>query len=147
MKNTRLALAFAASLIAAPTVGAQSTAAQFRTIDSAWARSYATNDTMLAKRVMAADIVITATNGSMKDLAKELEDVKAWPGMTVNYFRSTDVIVHERGNVVTGRIEWETAQNGRTSALRRRYTATYARGGPLGWQIVALHIGSSPPQP
>jgi ketosteroid isomerase-like protein len=144
MKNTRLAFIVAAAVMAWASAGAQSTAAQLRAIDSAWTRSYATNDTMLAKRVMASDIVITATNGSMKDLAKELEDVKAWPGMTVNYFRSADVSVHERGNVVTGRLEWETVQNGRTSALKRRYTATYAKGGPLGWQMVALHIGTSP---
>jgi hypothetical protein len=123
---------------------AQSTAAQLRAIDSAWTRSYATHDTMLAKSVMAPDIVITATNGSRKDLAKELEDVKPWPGMTLNYFRSADVAVLERVNVVMGRLEWETVQNGRATALKRRYTATYARGGPLGWQMVALHIGQSP---
>jgi ketosteroid isomerase-like protein len=143
MPNPALRLIAAVAFVTS-IAGAQSTAAQLRALDSAWTRSYATHDTMLARRVMAADIVITATNGTMKDLAKELEDVKAWPGMTVNYFRSADVTVHERGNVVTGRLEWEISQNGRTSALKRRYTATYARGGPLGWQIVALHIGTSP---
>lgn len=27
-----------------------------------------------------------------------------------------------------------------------RYAAVYRRGGPLGWQLVTLHMGAAPPQ-
>lgn len=142
----KLRIAAVALIGFASTSGAQSVTSQLLAIDSAWTRSYATHDTALAIRVMAPEIVITATNGSTKDRAKELEDVKPYPGMTVNYFRSANVKVVERAAVVIGTLEWETVSNGRTSPVRRKYTATYAKGGPLGWQMVALHIGQAPPQ-
>jgi hypothetical protein len=147
MKNTRLAFTFAAALLVSASAGAQSTAAQLRAIDSTWAHTYFTHDTATFLKIVAPEVVITATNGSTKDRAKELEDVKPYPGMTVNYFRSANVTVIERAGVVIGTLEWETSSNGRTSPIRRRYTATYAKGGPLGWQMVALHIGQAPPQP
>jgi hypothetical protein len=62
-----------------------------RQLDSAWARSYATNDT-----------------------------------------------------VVIGLAEWSWTFNGRTNVTRLRYTAVYARGGSLGWRMVALHMGPAP---
>jgi hypothetical protein len=129
----------------ATSAGAQSVTAQLRSLDSAWTRSYAMHDTALAMNVMSPEIVITATNGSRKDRAKELEDVRPYPGLELHFFRSVDVSVVERGAAVIGTLEWEQTMNGRRSLTRRRYTATYARGGPLGWQMVALHIGNAPP--
>jgi hypothetical protein len=34
--------------------------------------------------------------------------------------------------------------NGQTNDTKRRYTIVYARGGPLGWRIVAMHMGRAP---
>jgi hypothetical protein len=34
--------------------------------------------------------------------------------------------------------------NDQKSDVKRRYTIVYARGGPLGWRIVAVHMGRAP---
>ena len=133
-------------LVAATAVVAQSPSVdQIRALDSIWARSYFTHDTIAAKSVLSADIFITATNGSFKNRDAELNDVREYPGMTVNYFRTTDVTVrtYQGSAAVTGQLEWETTAGGRASATRRRYTAVYAPGGPRGWQMVVLHIGAA----
>jgi ketosteroid isomerase-like protein len=139
-------LAALALLLAAPSVTTAQAADSVRALDARWAGAYASHDTALALAAMAPRIVITATNGSQKDRATELGDVRASPGLTVHYFRSADVHVQVHGDaaVITGRLEWSTTFNGRASETRRRYTATWVRGGPLGWQMVALHIGNSP---
>lgn len=139
-------LSLALLLFVAPQVGAAQAADSVRAIDANWARAYATNDTAYALAAMAPTFVMTSTNGSQKDRATELNDVRATPGLTVAYFRSADVMVRMHGStaVVTGRFEWSTTLGGRTSETRRRYTATWVRGGPLGWQLVALHVGQSP---
>lgn len=118
---------------------------QIRALDSMWARAYVTHDTVAAKSVLSPDIFITSTNGSFKNRDAELNDVREYPGTTVNYFRSTDVTVrpYQGSAAVTGQLEWETTTNGRASAVRRRYTAVYAPGGPRGWQMVVLHIGAA----
>jgi hypothetical protein len=95
---------------------------------------------------MSDDFVMTSTNGGMKDRATELRDVRGDDSSTLHYFRSADVDVrmHEDAAVVTGRLEWSFTFNGNTNEVARRYTATYARGGPLGWRMVALHVGRVP---
>ena len=118
---------------------------QIRALDSIWTRSYFTHDTIAAKSVLSPDIFITSTNGSFKNRDAELGDVREYPGTSVNYFRSTDVTVrpYQGSAAVTGQLEWETTTSGRASAVRRRYTAVYASGGPRGWHMVVLHIGAA----
>ena len=118
-------------------------------IDSAWARAYARNDTVLAKQLMADDFFMTTTSGAVKDKTAELGDVRAQPGLRMDYFRTNDVRsrVYDGAAVVTGEAAWQFEMNGRVVANRRRYTAVYARGGPLGWQLVALHMGRAPDAP
>jgi ketosteroid isomerase-like protein len=116
-----------------------------RALDARWANAYATHDTALALQVMAEDFVMTTTAGGMKDRASELNDVRGdtdEPGD----FRSMDVAVNIHGDaaVVTGRLEWSFVIEGRTVEVARRYTATWVRGGPLGWSMVALHVGRVP---
>ena len=136
-----------ALLLAAPQLmRAQASADSVRALDARWAAAYGTHDTVFALAAMSPAFVMTSTNGSQKDRATELGDVRPSAGLTVHYFRSADVQVHMHGNaaVVTGRLEWSTTFNGRTGDIRRRYTATWVRGGALGWQLVALHVGNSP---
>lgn len=116
-----------------------------RHLDSAWARSYATNDTALANKLFDDSLVVTSGNGRLKDKTGEMADVgPAQPGFQIHYFRTSDVRVQPRAGVVTGLAEWQWTFNGQTNTTRRRYTAVYARGGPLGWRMVALHIGPAP---
>jgi uncharacterized protein DUF4440 len=111
-------------------------------LDSAWARSYATSDTALASKLFDDSLIVTSGNGRLKDKKGEMADVgPAQPGFQIHYFRTSDVRVQPRAGVVTGLAEWSWTSNGNTNLTRRRYTAVYARGGPMGWRMVALHIG------
>jgi len=125
---------------------AQTPADTLRQLDSAWARSYATNDTALAAKLFDDSLVVTSGTGRLKDKKGEMEDVRPYPGLRMHYFRARDVVVRSYGSaaVVTGLAEWSFAMSERVSNVSRRYTAVYARGGPLGWRMVALHIGPAP---
>lgn len=128
---------------------AQSTAnaeSEVRALDAGWARSYQVHDTAYAISLFDDDIVITATNGSLKNKSGELGDIRPNPNLKMDYFRTRDVKVRvmQGAAVVTGLAEWSFTFNARPSQVARRYTAVYERGGPLGWRIVALHIGRAP---
>ena len=111
-------------------------------LDSAWARSYATADTGLANKLFDDSLFVTSGNGRIKDKKGEMADVgPLQPGFEIHYFRTSDVRVQPQAGVVTGLAEWSWTWNGRTTVTRRRYTAVYVRGGPLGWRMMALHIG------
>jgi ketosteroid isomerase-like protein len=118
-----------------------------RAMDSLWARNYATHDTTRAALLMSDRMVMTSSDGRMKDKATELGDVRPSAGLRMHHFRTSDVRVELHGTaaVVTGVADWAFNYNGRESAVRRRYTAVYARGGRLGWELVALHMGVAPP--
>ena len=125
--------------------GAQTPADTIRSLDSAWARAYATHDTTLAKAIFADDLVITSSNGRMKDKRAELGDVAAQPDLQLEYFRTSDVAVRmfDGAAVVTGLAEWRFTFRGPPTTTRMRYTAVYARRGPR-WEMVALHLGRAP---
>jgi ketosteroid isomerase-like protein len=114
-------------------------------LDSRWAYAYVSHDTTFAKRLFADDLVVTSVNGTLKDKAGELADIRAAPDLTMDYFRTDSVHVrmHARASVavVTGIAEWRFIYRGQPSVNRRRYTAVYTRGGPLRWRMVALHLG------
>lgn len=133
-----------ALLLAPAALAAQ--ADTIRRLDSLWARMYQTHDTVTADKLYADDVVFTATQGNLKTKAQEMGDVRPYPGMTVDYFRTigADVRMYGSTAVVTGQAEWKTTSSGNSSETRRRYTMVYARGGPLGWRIVAVHMGRAP---
>jgi hypothetical protein len=137
------------NLVAVPT-SAQTPTDTLTALDARWARAYFEHDTTFALALFAEDLVVTAGAGTLKDRAGELADIREAPGFVVHFFRTTDVRVrlHEKSAVVVGLAEWSFTFNGRTPTNRRRYTATYVRGGPLGWRMVALHLGPAPePRP
>src|SRR5262245_9647933 len=140
MRTTLMAL-----IILSQSATAQTTRDSLLALDSAWARSYATADTALANKLFADSLIVTSGNGRLKNKKGEMADVGPLPpGFQIHYFRTSDVRVQPRGGVVTGLAEWSWTMNAQTSTTRRRYTAVYARGGPLGWRMVALHIGPAP---
>ena len=122
---------------------AQSSAADsVARLDSAWARSYAVHDTALAQALFAPDLVVVGGNGSLKNREGELRDIRPSVGLRMHYFRTQDVQIrcYSGACTVIGVAEWEFEFNGRVDATRRRYSATWIRGGPIGWQMVSLHI-------
>ena len=120
-----------------------------RTLDRLWAQTYAQHDTVAAKSLFSDSIVITTGSGRVKDKQGELADVRADPDLRVHYFRTRDVEARVRGGtgIVTGLAEWEYTYRGKVEGVRRRYTAVYSRGGSLGWEMVALHLGPAPDPP
>jgi ketosteroid isomerase-like protein len=147
MKLALAALVLAAALAPSPARAQASAADSVRALDAAWARSYATHDTTLAANLFADDIVVATSSGNLKTKVDEIGDVGPTEGLRMRYFRTVavDVRVHPGAVVVTGVAEWEFTYDGRTSSVRRRYTSTWVRGGPLGWQMVALQLGTAPP--
>jgi hypothetical protein len=115
-------------------------------LDSAWARAYAMNDTALGAKLFDDSLIVTSGNGRLKDKKGEMADVGPTPGGQIHYFRTRDVVARPYGSAgaVIGLAEWSYTFNGTRRDYRRRYTAVYARGGPLGWRMVALHIGPAP---
>lgn len=136
-----------ALVCAAPNAArAQDAARAIQALDSAWARTYATHDTSLALQLFADDLVVTSVSGSLKDRNAELADIRRQAGLQMEYFRTsgTSVRVYENTAVVTGLAEWKYTLNGQVSNPRRRYTSVFVKGGPLGWRMVALHMGRAP---
>ena len=125
---------------------AQTPAETVRQLDARWARMYAENDTVTASRLYADDLIFTSTDGSQKDKAREMNDVRAAPGLTLHYFRTVnpEIRVFGSGAVAAGLAEWSFTMNGQKSDVKRRYTIVYAQGGPLGWRIIAVHMGRAP---
>ena len=111
-------------------------------LDSAWARSYAVHDTALAMALFAPELLIVGGNGSMKSRDRELQDIRPQEGLHMHFFRTSHVIIecYAAACVVVGVAEWEFEYNGRVDRTRRRYSATWVRGGSLGWQMASLHI-------
>jgi ketosteroid isomerase-like protein len=139
-------LSFAFALLLGVTNAEAQSEASVRKVDSAWARSYMEHDTATAQALLDDRIVITSGSGTLKDKDGELADVRPTAGLQMHYFRTSDVRVQMLGTTATviGLAEWSFTYNGRTNTLRRRYTAVYNQGGPLGWTMVALHLGPAP---
>lgn len=146
MKGIPVWLALALS--AASVVEAQSPVDTIRRLDSLWARMYQTHDTTFARKLYADDLIWTMVNGNVKDKRAEMADVAPTAGLVMDYFRTSGVEIRELAGseaaLVTGIAGWKFTMNGRSSEVARRYTHVYVRGGPLGWQIVAVHMGQAP---
>jgi hypothetical protein len=144
----RTGVAIVATLFASSRAahGQGSAADSIRSLNGGWAQAYATHDTTFANALFSHDFVATPSGGTVKNKAGEMADVRPAPNLRMHFFRTSGVEVrpHAAAVVVTGLAEWEFTFNGRVTPLRRRYTAVYVRGGPLGWQMVALHIGPAP---
>jgi ketosteroid isomerase-like protein len=119
-----------------------------RSLNDSWARAYATHDTTFANNLFSSDFVGTSSGGTVKNKDVEMADIRPQTNLRMHYFRTSGVDVRPHGDaaVVTGLAEWEFTFNGRVTSLRRRYTSVFVRGGPLGWRMVALHIGPAPSQ-
>jgi hypothetical protein len=98
---------------------------------------------VLATALLSDRLVVTSADGRTKDKSTELGDIRPTAGLRMHYFRTSDVRIEifDCTGIVTGVADWAFTYNGQENALRRRYTAAFVRGGPLGWQLVSLHMG------
>ena len=146
---TRSASAILLTLILGATASAQSPSDTIRRLDSLWARMYQTHDTAFAMKLYADDMIWSNSSGGLKDKRAELADVRPAAGLVMDYFRTVGTEVRmlgEGGAVITGVAEWKFTMNGTSREIARRYTIAYRRGGPLGWSVVAVHMGQPPPR-
>lgn len=118
--------------------------AAIRHLDSLWAQMYARQDTALALRLYADSLVFSSVNGGRKTREEELADIRPQPGLVMDYFRTTptDIRVEAGSGHVSGVAEWRFQWGGQTREMSRRYSARYTKGGPLGWQIIAVQMGA-----
>jgi ketosteroid isomerase-like protein len=126
-----------------PPEGDQSVAVrELAHLDSVWARNYATNDTATALQLMHDNFYMTSTNAAIKNRDGELRDIRLDPRLRMKYFTTQQMQTRVYGSaaVVTGIAEWSFDMGGNTRTARRRYTAVYLKGGPLGWQLLSLHM-------
>ena len=144
----RLLVCIAMTVSAASITEGQSPAGTIQRIDSLWAGMYQTHDTALARKLYADDLVWTMVDGNLKDKRAEMADVAPAAGLVMDYFRTSGVAIRvapDKGTaVVTGLAEWKVTIKGRSHEVARRYTHVYVHGGPLGWQILAVHMGQAP---
>lgn len=151
MRNLTFAVIALATMAFAP-AGAQTSrgtaadSAAILRLDSIWAHNYAVHDTATAARLMADDFYMISGNGNVKNKAAEMNDIRPAAGLRMDYFRTEQPVVRVHGctAVVSGTAAWQFEMNGRTSLYRRRYSAVYVKGGPLGWQLVELQILNVP---
>ena len=143
-----LLMCLALTLSAASVAEAQSPAETIRRLDSLWARMYQTHDTAFAQKLYADDLIWTMVSGNSKDKRTEMTDVAPAAGLVMDYFRTSGVAIRAPAGsgtaIVTGLAEWRFTMNGQSSEVARRYTHVYVRGGSLGWQILAVHMGQAP---
>jgi murein DD-endopeptidase len=143
----RLTRTFLVAACLASALQAQTPADSVRRIDDLWARAYATLDTAQINRLFSPAIVVTTSSGTPRTRAAEIADNAPSPGLVMHSFRTriAGINLHDSGATLMGEAEWDLSANGQRQRVPRRYTATYTRGGPFGWQMTALHF--FPPAP
>jgi len=147
LATTLATLAALAALACATATPARSSPEdELRALDALWARMYATHDTAAAGQLYDAGLEFVSANGRTKTKLQEMDDVRAQPGLVMNYFRSTPTVVRVSGDsgFVAGAAAWRFTMNGQPRDVLRAYEMMYLRGGPLGWRIVRVRMGTVP---
>lgn len=118
-------------------------------LNQLWADSIVRGDVAALDRLFADDMVITAGNGTVRDKAGEIDDLRPSTDIKTYFFNTDDVRVrvYKDAAVVTGRAKWRINLKGRDIDNERRYTHVYVRQRG-SWRIVAQHISriAQPPK-
>lgn len=113
-----------------------------------WADAIVRGDVATLDRLFAEDMILTDSNGNVRNKAQEIESLRPGADLTTYFFNTDDVLVRVHGNaaVLTGRATWRIRYQGRDVDNARRYTSMYARQNGR-WRIVAQHLTRIPAQP
>ena len=148
----------AAMVLFAPAAPAQSPAKgarrhgaaeqQILALNRAWADAMVRGDMATLESLFADDLIVTSGDGTLRDKAGELADVKPTPDLTTYFFNTEDVRVrvYKDAAVLTGRAKWRISFKGRDIDNERRYTSVYVKQQGR-WRMVALHISRVAPRP
>lgn len=114
----------------------------------AWCDAIVKGDVPTLEGILAADFIITAGDGSLRDKAAELKDLTPTADLKTLYFKTDGVRVRIYGNtaVVTGRAYWRINYKGREQDNERRFTSVFVKQNNR-WQIVAQQMTRPPQRP
>jgi ketosteroid isomerase-like protein len=118
-------------------------------LNRAWADAIARGDMAALDRLFASDMTVTSGNGTVRNKAQEMDDLRPSADIKTYFFNTDDVRVRVYGDaaVVTGHAKWRINLKGRDVDNERRYTLVFIKQ-QGGWQIVAQQLSRiAPPQP
>jgi uncharacterized protein (TIGR02246 family) len=116
-------------------------------LNQMWAAAINKGDAATLDRLFADDLVVTASNGTIRDKAGEIKDAAGAPDpefIWTSPFTTEDVRirVYQDAAVVTGLAKWGFKYKGQEANNERRYTHTYVKLNGE-WKIVAQQTSSN----
>jgi ketosteroid isomerase-like protein len=146
------ALALACSAQTARAQGGGKTAKAEREIlalNREWASAMVRGDRAALERIFSDDLIVTASNGTVRGKEGELNDTAGGDTSVKTYFFNTEdvrVRVYGGAAVLTGHAKWRINVGGRDVDHERRYTCVYARE-KARWRMVAMQLTRIVPPP
>src|ERR1044072_3111094 len=115
-------------------------------LNRAWADAIVRGDMEALDRLFASDMTVTSGNGTVRNKAKEMDELRPSADIKTYFFNTEDVRVRVFGNgaVVTGHAKWRINLKGREIDNERRYTLVFIKQDGR-WQIVAQQLSRIPP--
>ncbi|HST21773.1 MAG TPA: nuclear transport factor 2 family protein [Blastocatellia bacterium] len=115
-------------------------------LNRAWADAIVRGDMEALDRLFASDMTVTSGNGTIRNKAQEMDDLRPSADIKTYFFNTEDVRVRVFGNgaMVTGHAKWKINLKGRDIDNERRYTLVFVKQDGR-WQIVAQQLSRIPP--
>ena len=107
-----------------------------------WADAMVRGDRATLERIFSDDMIVTASNGSVRGKQGELGDASGGDSSIKTYFFNTEdvrVRVYKDAAVLTGHAKWRINVQGRDVDHERRYTCVYAKEKGR-WRMVAMQL-------
>ena len=129
--------------------GASGAEQEVAALNRAWADAIVRGDMEALDRLFANDMTVTSGNGTVRNKAQEMDDLRPSADIKTYFFNTEDVRVRVFGNsaVVTGHAKWRINLKGKDTDIERRYTLVFIKQNGR-WQIVAQQLSRiAPPRP
>ena len=110
-------------------------------LDRNWAHGVLHNDATTLKRLFADDVMVIASNGTIRNKQQEIADITPPPGVTTDAFDIENVKPRALGDAVvsTGKATLKVTSRGSPGSTQFLYTHVY-RHRNHAWQIVLQHF-------
>ena len=151
----RLLILAALALACLTTVQAQESGKQGKAereilaLNREWADAMVRGDRAKLERIFSDDLVVTASNGTVRDKQGELNDSAGGDTSIKTYFFNTEdvrVRVYDDAAVLTGHAKWRINIGGKDIDHERRYTCVYVKEKGR-WRMVAMQLTRIAPPP
>ena len=127
--------------------GASKAEQEIAELNREWADAIVKGDMARLDRLFADDMTVVSGNGTIRDKAAEMDDLKPTADIKTYFFNTEDVKIRVYGDsaVLTGHAKWRINLKGRDIDNERRYTSVFVKKDGR-WQIVAQHLSRIAPQ-